>query len=392
MVFRLEVLPAHKGDCLILHYGEAPAPALILIDGGPSRTYAPHLRPRIMGLRQERGLREDQPLFFEAVMVSHLDDDHINGILDLTRELRETKARMEPPIVEVGTLWHNGFDDIIGNNEILHAAARVEAGAAALASMEHDSSQIFASLAQGRTLRDDAAVLGWSLNSGLGPILSVSEETRDAIAFPGDLELVLVGPRQSEIEALQERHDRFLRERGLGRDDPQAALAALTDKSVPNLSSLVALARFGDRTMLLTGDARSDNMLLGLEEQGLIEPGGTLEVDVLKMMHHGSDRNVNEDFLSRVRARHYVFSGDGKHGNPERGCLEMLFRARPEGDYTLHFTYEIDEIDDVRREEAGAGWTPREHGLAAAIANARAAGTAFAVNTPAGRESRAIDL
>ena len=38
MIFSLDVLPARKGDCLILHFGTDDDPALILIDGGPSRS------------------------------------------------------------------------------------------------------------------------------------------------------------------------------------------------------------------------------------------------------------------------------------------------------------------------------------------------------------------
>ena len=37
-----------------------------------------------------------------------------------------------------------------------------------------------------------------------------------------------------------------------------------------NLSSIVVLARSGRRTLLLTGDARSDDIIDGLEGEGLL--------------------------------------------------------------------------------------------------------------------------
>ena len=80
--------------------------------------------------------------------------------------------------------------------------------------------------------------------------------------------------------------------------------------------------------MLLTGDARGDKILEGLELVGLLKQGGTLHVDVLKVPHHGSANNLEPDFFERITADHYVFSGDGEHGNPERESLEMLLRAR----------------------------------------------------------------
>ena len=36
-----------------------------------------------------------------------------------------------------------------------------------------------------------------------------------------------------------------------------------------------------------------------------------MHVDVLKMPHHGSDRNMDRAFLERITADHYVFSGNG---------------------------------------------------------------------------------
>ena len=63
-------------------------PHLILIDGGPSDVYKPHLKPRILQIHEARGLGEEDPLPVDVVMVSHVDDDHIKGILDLTREQR----------------------------------------------------------------------------------------------------------------------------------------------------------------------------------------------------------------------------------------------------------------------------------------------------------------
>src|SRR6516165_1892243 len=55
-------------------------------------------------------------------------------------------------------------------------------------------------------------------------------------------------------------------------------------------------------------------------------------------------------FFERIIAKHYVFSGNGEHGNPERESLEMLLKARGDNDYTIHLTYPIEEIDQ-RREE-----------------------------------------
>src|SRR5215472_6911378 len=110
MIFSLDVRRARKGDCLLLHFGSEDNPRLIMIDGGPGNVYKPHLRPRLVEIKKARGLEKNDPLPVDLLMVSHIDDDHIRGILDLTAEIL---ASSNAPLVRVLNLWHNSFDDII---------------------------------------------------------------------------------------------------------------------------------------------------------------------------------------------------------------------------------------------------------------------------------------
>jgi beta-lactamase superfamily II metal-dependent hydrolase len=73
-----------------------------------------------------------------------------------------------------------------------------------------------------------------------------------------------------------------------------------------------------------------------------------MKVDVLKCPHHGSDRNVDNDYFERILADHYVISADGKHGNPDVPTLEMISAARPDDDFTIHFTYQLDDFADQK--------------------------------------------
>ena len=160
---------------------------------------------------------------------------------------------------------------------------------------------------------------------------------------------------QPELLALQEQHDKWLRaQKEKKKKSPEAALAAFVDKSVPNLSSIVVLAELGGKSMLLTGDARGDKILEGMELSGLLEKGGKKHVDLLKVPHHGSDNNMETIFFERVPADHYVFSGDGEHGNPERATLQMLLDARG-ADAELHDSPDLSARGDRRGTEGGLG-------------------------------------
>ena len=61
-------------------------------------------------------------------------------------------------------------------------------------------------------------------------------------------------------------------------------------------------------------------------------------IDVLKMPHHGSIRNTTERFLAFFLAGHYVFSGDGKHDNPDAPTIEAVVKMHGEREIQMHFT------------------------------------------------------
>jgi hypothetical protein len=213
---------------------------------------------------------------------------------------------------------------------------------------------VLASIPQGRNLRNDAELLNWKPNHTFGGKLILATSKTKPVTLDGGLKITVVGPMQPELEALQKAHDMWLREQEeKRRRNPKAALTAFVDKSIPNLSSLVMLAECDGKRILLTGDARGDKILEGLQLVGLLAPdeASKMHVDVLKVPHHGSARNMRTDFFERIAADHYVFSGNGEHGNPDRETLEMLFEARGDEPFVMHFTYPLDQIDIERKKD-----------------------------------------
>ena len=362
MIFSLDVRRAHKGDCLLLHYGSKTKPGLMVIDAGPEDTYAPHLKPRLDAIRKARKLAKSKPLPIDLMMVSHVDDDHIRGILDFTAEL---KAASGVPPARISSLWHNSFDDVIGNTpDELTAALRAQFGPAALdgplpdvdevdretsedTDVVVDTMKVLASIEQGHSLRADAEKLNFECNPEFGGGLIIAG--KEPIEIDSTLTFTVVGPLKPELLKLQEKHDEWLKEQKKAPKKPSASLAAYVDRSVPNLSSIVVLARCGGKSMLLTGDARGDKILDGLDLAGAFDAGGKLHVNVMKVPHHGSANNVAPKFFERVTADHYVLSGDGEHGNPERDTLEMIFAARGTAPLEIHLTYPVDELDALRK-------------------------------------------
>src|SRR5215213_6947879 len=359
MFFTLDVRRARKGDCLILHYGSKDDPGLGLIDGGPSKVYKPFLKPRLAEIKEARGLDTDASLPVDFLMVSHIDDDHINGVLELTKELLETRAANRPLGLTIDGVWHNTFDDIIGNSpDELTAAVTASFGTASLAGevdtegLDPAAAKVLASVGQGFRLRDDTRGLNLRLNPQFEGQLVLAKNDGKKTDMGKGLTFTVVGPMHDEVVALQKDHDVFLKKQE-NEKKTKGALASFSDTSVANLSSLVILAEVDGKSILLTGDARGDKILKGLELVGRLEKDekSTIHVNVLKGPHHGSDRNVDPIFFRRITADHYVFSGNGEHGNPERETLQMLLDERGDAAYTVHLTYPIEKIDAGRKED-----------------------------------------
>jgi hypothetical protein len=143
------------------------------------------------------------------------------------------------------------------------------------------------------------------------------------------LSIQVVGPTQANLDALREKWEEWLKKQEARIAKGKLRLAAMADKSVPNLSSIQLLVEAEGKRLLLTGDGRGDHLLEALEDGGLLDDEGRIEVDVLKVPHHGSDRNVTRTFFETVRAKTYVISANGKDGNPDLPTLEWIVESRP---------------------------------------------------------------
>jgi beta-lactamase superfamily II metal-dependent hydrolase len=336
VVFSLEALQAFHGDSLLVHVGDK----LILVDGGPVNTYALSLRPRLEQLRAARA--PGGVLRIDLAMVSHIDADHILGLTDLGKEMVELADDQQPQPFDIRTLWHNAFDDILGNGADDLRTAAVDALRDGPDDKVRTSGlSVVASVAQGRELRDQATKLGWTLNRPFDGLVTAPRKIT-----LGDASITVVSPHTAQVAKLHEAWERWLT-----HHQDVAGVAAYNDNSVYNLSSIVVLIEAGGKRMLLCGDARGDHVLAGLDDAGVAKDGVT-QLDILKLPHHGSIRNVEKDFFERLPARHYVISADGRNGNPESETLKMITATRTDDDFEIHFTNHDGENRLARRLDA----------------------------------------
>lgn len=357
-MLKFEALRAKHGDSLLLYYGESESPAFILIDGGPRGVWKNSLKPRLDALREEWHGKRLRPTM---VMVSHIDDDHIQGLIGLTQHLLDQQAQHADLDLDARAVWHNSFDDLFGEAAAQLAAGGTEAVSESTvaeltetAGMSEASAIVVASVGQGRRLRDNVNGLGWSINSPF-KALGGSEPLVAAGVGPipvnlGDgAQMTVLGPSAKRLQELHTEWDAALKD-----EHDKLKATAYVDDSASNLASIVALFEYAGAKLLLTGDARGDDIICGAKDAGLFDGEGKLSLSLLKVPHHGSTNNVKLDFFRRFPAAHYVVSGNGGHGNPELDMFEMLLEARA-GDtepFTIHLTYNPADFRPYRRKRS----------------------------------------
>ena len=397
---KLRVFQSDKGDCLLL---EAATGELVLCDGGIGKS----MKERV---RAELGQLHVQGREIEYVYVSHVDNDHINGVLELLgdawnwKQFDSGQADSEPegprPPVIKGVL-HNGFKDQLAEvdmtlEKITQAAAAAPAleqpggGVTVLAAPSTQAmSQIVARVTDiPESLELDRLIAPDRLNIPLNKLpraraprrLLYAGHPRGSFQI-GTMTFTLLGPTKRELESLKTGWINFLKEEGdalkerldeldnrivafdVNRHSESGfssrdwhGVPAFENVTVPNIASLMFMVeervegREEKKTLLLTGDGHQTFILAGLERTGFLEKGGKLHINVLKVQHHGSERNLKEDFAQRVTADHYVFCGNGEHENPDLGVIDIVFNSRQGPDDQSPFEFWFSTTPNLEEE------------------------------------------
>jgi hypothetical protein len=250
------------------------------------------------------------PVRIALGMVSHIDDDHINGIQKLTAAL-VTATPANPAAVKFDRFWFNSFDDLVGPKP---SGLAGEAATASLASLvqqalpgidDEHGQLVMESVPHGLRATDLKSLQ----LKGNKPVngLVVAKKGQQKFNIDGAA-VTVIGPMQARIDKLRADWAKALKKKD--KKARQAALQELflpdkkLDQSVPNLSSIVVLVEVGGRKLLLCGDAQGKDVVTAWTELGL--GAGPVQIDLLKMPHHGSVRNTPKAFLDFFVADHYV--------------------------------------------------------------------------------------
>jgi beta-lactamase superfamily II metal-dependent hydrolase len=307
----VKVLEANHGDCILVSYKGTSGTCNILIDGGTSTTFKHGPKQRYRGaLCEALDDIKSQGQLIDLVILTHVDDDHINGLIkafettgylgDLTKSIWFNSSRL--------ITQHFNVSNIPENN--IH--------------LSNSSPQT--SVRQGKeleTLLDEIGCVRAPLIMA-GQVHSVGPFTL-TILSPENIQLErLLHKWPPQVESgLTSAHDNDYH---LTLEEIWATDEFEPDPSIYNGSSIAFILEVDNITMLFLGDAHDKVVVKNLKELGFNE-NNKLDLNLVKVSHHGSQYNTSPEFLSLIQSLRYIISTNGsKHGLPNKRTIARIIK------------------------------------------------------------------
>jgi beta-lactamase superfamily II metal-dependent hydrolase len=328
---KLHIVQAEFGDCLMVETSRSSSRKLVLIDGGPKGNYQDNLKPALMDVL---GAKKS----IDLLVLSHIDNDHVLGLLEYLADLKELRKARAKGIVKIKNLWHNSLLKIIQTPKNFQGNLGELAGLAILAPTETTNPDGSRGFKEGDQLEDLAHDVETPINrEGGGSPITIEQYPKPVQL--GKFEVWIVGPSTKSFSKLQKEWQAWFTRQAAAPGMVARGSEAMSDDSTTNLSSIMFLLKEKDRSILFTGDGLGDDILNGLEKIGYPRVDGRYHVNVLKLPHHGSIRNIDGSFFKNVIADLYVVSANGRNGNPEFQTLDWIASAAAEEKRQIRFIF-----------------------------------------------------
>jgi hypothetical protein len=293
------MLAAGNGDALWIEYGTEAAPRRVLIDGGTGEAWDEGLRARVAAL-------SPADRRFELLVVTHIDADHIDGVLRLLGD-QELCATF-------GDVWFNGWRHL--PQTPLESLGPVE----------------------GERLTDllVAQAIPWN-DAFAGRAVAVKDDSLPRHTLDGGLDLTVLSPDAKRLAALKPVWRKVVGQAGLDPDKEREPVAAIptglerlgagavldvpaladlpfkSDTAEANGSSIVVLLEYEGKAVVLAGDAFPAVVQTAAERLLVERAQERLAADAFKLPHHGSHANISREFLAKLDCPRYLFSSNGAH-------------------------------------------------------------------------------
>lgn len=323
MIFKL--LHANNGDAIHLRTKDEDGKFCnILIDGGTSETYS---------YKNKKGKIEDGELkqlteslknrneYIDLLILTHVDDDHIGGILKWFEQDTDAKSLVKKVWFNSGRLIFEHFQQ----KEIEENLLKIK-----------NSSCNNTSIAQGVIFEDFIEENNiWDRR--------IIESTNEFNLF--GLKFTILSPSDNKLQSLLCKWEKECPTSETSRiNDYSLSLSELInsdsfkeDDSIHNGSAIAFIIEKQGKKMLFLSDAHPQTIIDSLVNLGY-SPENPLKVCYVKLSHHGSKSNTCIELLNLIQSENFMISSSGsRHKLPDKRCLARIIKSKKQ--VNLHFNY-----------------------------------------------------
>jgi beta-lactamase superfamily II metal-dependent hydrolase len=377
--FYIDVFPAGYGDCFMVRCADKGNKTNILIDGGLSETYL------------EKGLQkylEDMHNIGEVIdllVVTHIDNDHINGIIKLITDKGHSSRRDK---IQIKEIWFNTLSHITNpdrktlkshlDKEEIISRLRKEIN---FKDQDYGIQEIGGR--EGSVLSALFRIHEYKLNERFNEKAVALENEPTDILINGQIRIKLLSPNLNKLEDLRQVWIEKLKELSMPTDlndfddefemlmrmkeKPEKFFSSFqdissdafnieelskingADTSAANGSSIAFTLSFSDIHTLFLGDAHTD--LIESELSKLEEVHRKFKL--MKVSHHGSNGNIGSlesksGLLNLIEAENYLISTNGKrYAHPDKETIAKILMKDKTTHKTIIYNYPNSVLNSI---------------------------------------------
>jgi len=329
MSLKIKPLQAFHGDSILIsfHDEQNGTTRNIFIDGGPRNTYSKKPKTLKNELEQIKHRNENVDL----LVITHIDDDHIGGILRLFEYEDGNLDIIKKFWFNSGELISSFFDTPIDKSRECLLALK---------------SNPNLSVGQGISLEGFLK----KTNCWERQVIHTGCETTRLFGS----NITILSPN---LEGLKKLNNKWQKEEGevdLSGDycDYKIPISELItrpfkeDGSVPNESSISLLLEYKGKKILFLADSHPSVVAKTLRDLKY-SSRNKLEVDLVKVSHHGSKKNISPELLELIKCNNFLISTNGsKHGLPDKEAIARIIASNKERTF-IYFNYNIVEDKNI---------------------------------------------
>lgn len=349
----------------------------ILIDMGLKTTYRNEIKKDLLQLAKQ-GEKID------LLVVSHIDNDHINGVVEFIKENGK-----EHKIIYVDEVWHNSYRHLQFSNKKFDSISQQERSV--LKEIKNQNINVF--------IEDGVSDIGYQEGVSLASLLYNynynwnNKFNGEAVCIENNFNnlikvgnCILLSPDKRKLTKLAEKwkdkldeiiYDFNLSDDRLFDDAYEFYMQNLKESNFiessisyvkdnynleelskkeekeidpKNGSSISFILEFEGKKMLFLGDAHED---LIFERLSLLKKEGySLDFKLVKLSHHGSNRNISNRLIDLIDSEYFLISTNGKrHSHPNIEALSKIIMKKTDFVKKLIFNYEHSKLKWLENEK-----------------------------------------